>query len=53
MGGYGTLRLGAINPDRYTALSAHSGITDLGDLQTFTLKGTNPFSLDEGLPLDI
>ncbi|GGA68908.1 tributyrin esterase [Neiella marina] len=35
MGGYGTLRLGAKYPARFSGLSAHSSVTTLADLQQF------------------
>lgn len=51
MGGYGTLRLGALNARRYTALSAHSSVTDTADLQSFILAGSDMFDLVEDAPL--
>ena len=36
MGGYGALRLGAKFPGRFAAISAHSAITDILDMQRFT-----------------
>lgn len=35
MGGYGALRLGAKYPERFCAISAHSAITEMGDLAGF------------------
>ncbi|WP_143873663.1 alpha/beta hydrolase [Catenovulum sediminis] len=35
MGGYGALRLGAKYPDKFSAISAHSSITELADLKYF------------------
>lgn len=35
MGGYGALRLGAKYADRFAAISAHSAITDISELQHF------------------
>lgn len=51
MGGYGALRLGALNPRRYAALSAHSSVTDAADLQGFLVSGTGGFDLAEDAPL--
>lgn len=36
MGGYGALRLGAKYADRFSAISAHSAITDVREMQVFT-----------------
>jgi len=36
MGGYGALRLGAKYPERFAAISAHSAITEIEDMQRFT-----------------
>ncbi|WP_348268832.1 alpha/beta hydrolase-fold protein [Edaphobacter paludis] len=36
MGGYGALRLGAKYADRFSAISAHSAITDVMEMQSFT-----------------
>lgn len=41
MGGYGTLKLGAKYPHRFSGLSAHSSVTSLEDLQQFI---ENPIS---------
>ena len=35
MGGYGALRLGAKYADRFNAISAHSAITDVSEMQSF------------------
>lgn len=35
MGGYGALRLGAKYPERFSAISAHSAITQIAGLQSF------------------
>ncbi len=51
MGGYGALRLGALNARRYAALSAHSSVTDALDLQSFILAGSGLFELAEEAPL--
>jgi enterochelin esterase-like enzyme len=51
MGGYGALRIGSLHAERYTALSAHSSVTDAADLQTFILEGSGPFDLAEDQPL--
>jgi putative tributyrin esterase len=53
MGGYGTLRLGALYSERYAALSAHSSVTNMDDLQSFALSDTDPFILNEDRPLDV
>jgi putative tributyrin esterase len=51
MGGYGALRLGALYPSQYTAISAHSSVTNADDLQQFILEGSGPFHLAEDEPL--
>ncbi|MEM1085915.1 MAG: alpha/beta hydrolase-fold protein [Verrucomicrobiota bacterium] len=35
MGGFGALRLGAANPDRYLAFAGHSSITDISQMPLF------------------
>jgi putative tributyrin esterase len=35
MGGYGAMRLGGKFPDLFTAISAHSAITDIGEIASF------------------
>jgi enterochelin esterase-like enzyme len=52
MGGYGTLRLGALYPDRFCALSAHSSVTNATDLHSFFTQNSNPFNLHEDHPLE-
>lgn len=53
MGGYGALRLGALFADHFSALSAHSSVTNASDLNSFLLKDSKPFSLDDHDPLDV
>jgi putative tributyrin esterase len=53
MGGYGTLRLGALYPNHFSALSAHSSVTDASDLNSFLLPDSKPLNLDESDPLDV
>jgi enterochelin esterase-like enzyme len=36
MGGYGSLRLGARHPQLFRAISAHSAITEIGEMELFT-----------------
>ena len=43
MGGYGTLRLGAKHPERFVALSAHSPIADLSDMDKFVEEPLSSF----------
>jgi len=53
MGGYGALRIGALNGTRYAAISAHSSVTHEADLQQFILEGSGRFDLDDADPLDV
>jgi S-formylglutathione hydrolase FrmB len=53
MGGYGALRIGALNADRYAAISAHSSVTNAADLQQFVLEGSGLFDLIEDQPLEV
>ncbi len=43
MGGYGALRLGAKFSGRFAAISAHSAITDIADMQLFTGEPLTPY----------
>lgn len=43
MGGYGALRLGAKYSDRFSAISAHSAITDVREMQYFTEESVNEY----------
>ncbi|MCB1224462.1 MAG: esterase family protein [Verrucomicrobiales bacterium] len=52
MGGYGTLRLGALHAQRFAGLSAHSSVTDGEDLKRFLLKRSGEMDLVEQDPLD-
>ena len=38
MGGYGALRLGAKYPERFAAISAHSAITEIGEMREFVAE---------------
>lgn len=53
MGGYGAMRLGALHYQQYTAISAHSSVTNAHDLQQFILDGSGPFHLAEDDPLAV
>ncbi len=43
MGGYGALRLGGKFPERFAAISAHSAITDISDMQLFIDEPLTPY----------
>ena len=43
MGGYGALRLGSKYPERFSAISAHSAITDITGISSFTDVPLNPY----------
>lgn len=53
MGGYGALRLGALHPDRFAAVSAHSSITDVAQMQGFVEEKPEQFDLAEDRPLQV
>ncbi|MDJ0922874.1 MAG: alpha/beta hydrolase-fold protein [Henriciella sp.] len=53
MGGYGALRLGALHPDVFTAMSAHSPITRLGDFDHFTQDPPNRALQEDAQTLDL
>lgn len=43
MGGYGALRLGAKHADRFSAISAHSAITDVMEMQSFAAEPVSEY----------
>ena len=51
MGGYGTLRLGALHADRFAGLSAHSSVTDAARMRGFVEEDPDGWSLRETAPL--
>ncbi len=53
MGGYGALRLGALHPDRFAAISAHSSITEPAQMQGFVEERVEQFDLAEDRPLQV
>lgn len=53
MGGYGAMRLGALHPRRFAAISAHSSITDITQMQGFVEELTPDFDLVETEPLSV
>ncbi len=53
MGGYGALRLGALHPEAYAGISAHSSITDVGQMQGFVEETPGEFDLAEDRPLQV
>jgi putative tributyrin esterase len=53
MGGYGALRLGALHARRFTAISAHSSITDVAQMQGFVEESLPEFDLAESDPLSV
>lgn len=50
MGGYGALRLGALHPERFAAISAHSSITDFRQMQGFVEETLRMFRLTMDQP---
>ena len=50
MGGYGALRLGALHPELYAGISAHSSITDVAQMQGFVEETPEQFDLAEDRP---
>lgn len=53
MGGYGALRLGALHPDQFAAISAHSSITEPAQMQGFVEEAPEWFDLAEDRPLQV
>ncbi|MDZ4288093.1 MAG: alpha/beta hydrolase-fold protein, partial [Prosthecobacter sp.] len=53
MGGYGALRLGALHPDQFAAISAHSSITDVAQMRGFVEETVDQFHLAEDRPLQV
>jgi putative tributyrin esterase len=53
MGGYGTLRLGALQAGRFAGLSAHSSVTDLSRLRDFVEEDPAAWQLGETAPLAV
>lgn len=53
MGGYGALRLGALHPDRFQAISAHSSITEPAQMQGFVEETPEQLDLAETRPLQV
>lgn len=53
MGGYGALRLGLLHAKRFTAISAHSSITNVTQMQGFVEESLPEFDLTETEPLAV
>lgn len=53
MGGYGALRLGALHAETFGAISGHSSVTDLAQLQGFVEEKTEAYRLVEEQPLTV
>ncbi|MBE2286172.1 MAG: esterase family protein [Prosthecobacter sp.] len=53
MGGYGALRLGLLNPKRFTAISAHSSITHVAQMQGYVEESLVEFDLTDTNPLAV
>lgn len=53
MGGYGAMRLGALHPEKFGAISAHSSCTDIAHMQGFVEETTAQFDLKEEPPLSV
>ena len=53
MGGYGALRLGLLHPEKFTAISAHSSITDVMQMQGFVEESQAEFDLTDANPLAV
>lgn len=51
MGGYGAMRLGALNSDRFAAISAHSSATDLSQLMGAVEEPASAWALQEAHPM--
>lgn len=53
MGGYGALRLGMLNPEKFAAISAHSSITHVTQMQGFVEESLAEFDLTGTDPLAV
>jgi len=53
MGGYGALRLGALHPEQFAGISAHSSISDAGQMQGFVEETAEQFDLSETHSLQV
>ncbi len=53
MGGYGALRLGALHPDVFQGVSAHSSITGPEQITDFVEETREMYELEEPPPLDV
>ncbi len=53
MGGYGAMRLGALQADQFRAISAHSSITDFSQLAQFVEEPLTKYDLTEEHPLSV
>ena len=53
MGGYGALRLGLLHPEKFTAISAHSSITEVTQMQGFVEESQAEFDLTDANPLAV
>ena len=53
MGGYGALRLGALHPEVFAGISAHSSCTDLAHLQGFVEENAADFQVIDPQPLSL
>ena len=53
MGGYGAMRLGALHPGEFKAISAHSSITEPAQMQGFVEEKPVQFDLAEDRPLQV
>ena len=53
MGGYGALRLGALQAEQFTALSAHSSATHLEQLFDIVQEPATAYELSEDAPLGV
>ncbi|TDU81888.1 enterochelin esterase-like enzyme [Prosthecobacter fusiformis] len=53
MGGYGAMRLGALHPEKFAAISAHSSCTDIAHMQGFVEETSAQFVLTEKEPLSV
>ena len=53
MGGYGALRLGLLNPNKFAGISAHSSITNVTQMQGFVEESLAEFDLNDTTPLAV
>lgn len=51
MGGYGAMRLGALYPDRFSAFSGLSSVTDFANMERFVSASGHSYLLEETAPL--